>query len=302
MRSTLVAVTILMAVLISGNIRAESGHTHSPNSRKIQNNDTANEQQGTTPDHRATEQYPLVVKILQTPKSSEQTREDSRDRHEKTVINFLTIGTAVVTAVILLFQLFVFRKQARRLKETIDEMKVATKASQEAANAAKEQTTVAIKEFIFTHRPRLVVRNVSVKPYTDPAIPFEEGKPIQIEWVVVNTGNTPAEITESNATILVDGPSFHARTPYSPERDHMNGVKLVPGGAFTFTMQSEQVDLKNNPALISINRGEKVEYFFGFIMYRDDIGNVRRTAFCRRYAPDTERFILAGDPDYEYTD
>ena len=41
-------------------------------------------------------------------------------------------------------------------------------------------------------------------------------------------------------------------------------------------------------------------YFIGYILYRDDIGVGRRTAFCRLYNFQTKRFEIVKDPDYEY--
>jgi hypothetical protein len=182
------------------------------------------------------------------------------------------------------------------------EMQASLLISKESVDITKESMDLARKEFVSTHRPKLIIRSVTIKPPTHPALPIEEGKPVEVEGVVVNVGNTPAEIVESNVTVLVGGPMFHARTPFGPSSNNINGVKLVPGGAYTFWLRSEQIDFKNTPDLYSLNKGEKVIYFFGFIMYRDDIGNTRRTAFCRRYDPNAERFTVVNDPDYEYID
>jgi hypothetical protein len=43
-------------------------------------------------------------------------------------------------------------------------------------------------------------------------------------------------------------------------------------------------------------------HFFGYMQYRDNIGIVRRTAFCRRYDIRTRRFSVVDDPDYEFSD
>lgn len=168
------------------------------------------------------------------------------------------------------------------------------KAGEDQMHITRDSLELAREEFISTHRPRLI--------HTHPMIPIEEGMPIQVEWCVVNVGATDAVIIESNATIFVGAKTFEARTPYSSDRDSMNGFTFIPGGAFTFTMSADQVDFHNPGQLHYLTLGEKVIYFFGFIMYRDNIHNVRRTAFFRRYDPNAERFIIVNEPDYEYAD
>jgi hypothetical protein len=166
----------------------------------------------------------------------------------------------------------------------------------------KESLDLARKEFISTHRPRLIIRGVTIKPHTHPSLLIEPGKPIMVEAVVVNTGNSPAEIFNSNATILVGGRMFGARTPFGPALDHFNGINLVPGGAYTIVLTADKVHFVNAGQYSPVRNGEQVIYFFGYIMYRDEIGNERRTTFCRRYDPNAERFILVDNPDYEHAD
>jgi hypothetical protein len=42
-------------------------------------------------------------------------------------------------------------------------------------------------------------------------------------------------------------------------------------------------------------------YFFGYIVFLDNIGIERRIAFCRRYDFKTKRFTAVQDDDYEYS-
>ena len=118
------------------------------------------------------------------------------------------------------------------------------------------------------------------------------------------TTNLPSWKPDPNfLPAIITSPGFDARTPYGPNTDNINGIKLIPGGAYTFWFTSEKLDLKNHPSvLIQIERGEKIIYFFGFIMYKDGIGNIRRIAFCRKYNSETNRFDQTNDPDYEYAD
>ena len=42
-------------------------------------------------------------------------------------------------------------------------------------------------------------------------------------------------------------------------------------------------------------------YFFGYIDYLDNIGTIRRIAFCRQFNIITKRFTAVNDEDYEYS-
>jgi hypothetical protein len=291
---------VVIPLLLMSIVHAESQQPHSLGQPPQENiNATHNKQQS----DYGTKDIPFFVKIIPAPKNDVETQKEEQERNRKVFVEYATIAIAFITAVILLLQLFVFGTQAKRLKETIDEMKVATKATQEAANAATAQTAVAVKEFISTHRPRLIVRNITIMPNNYPRAPLEK-----IEWAVINSGDTAAEIIESNGTILEGVDSFDGRTSYSPARDTMKGIeKIAPGSEQTFQISFDPpVDLGTDK-LMRLIRGETYSYFVGFIRYKDDIGNIRRTAFCRRYNVLSRRFNSADnaaqtDFDYEYTD
>ena len=168
--------------------------------------------------------------------------------------------------------------------------------------SGEKQIQLAREEFISSHRPKIILRSITIEPPSHSALPIEEGKPIKIQGAVVNVGDTPTEIVDSNLTILVGGTMFHARTPFGSTSNNLNDIKLVPGGAYTFWITADHIDFTNSSQIASLNRHEKIIYFFGFIMYRDGIGNIRRTAFCRKYIPETECFDIVDNPDYEYTD
>lgn len=230
---------------------------------------------------KGTDSSPFVIKIIPTPIETGKTQSNDKETKDKEGREMTANIIAGLTALILLIQTVYFRSQANRLKESIGEMK---------------------KEFLASHRPRFIVRNVTMKPQSHPSLPVEPGKPLQIEWVVVNVGATPAAIIEGNATRLIGGKSFEARTPYSPERNHMKGISLTPGEAYTFVLTADEIDFQNVGKMSTIRDGEQIIYFFGFLVYIDNIGIKRRTAFCRKYDYRAERFTIVEDPDYEYKD
>jgi hypothetical protein len=285
------ALALLLLLMPIANVQAESQPPSPTPSKAIESHNSYSEKsQNYTakPQQRGTEAVPSVVKVIQSSASEPKANKNAKSTNDKSLPEWWLV---YVTAILVLvtFGLAIY---TAKLWQT----------TRQSLDITKESVDLARKEFVSAYRPKLIIRSVTIKPQTYPAVPIEEGKPVVVEGVVVNVGNTPTEIVESNVTVLVGGPMFHARTPFGPSNNNINGVKLVPGGAYTFWLSSEQIDFKNASDLYSLAKGEKVIYFFGFIMYRDDIGNTRRTAYCRRYDPIAERFTIVNDPDYEYTD
>ena len=53
---------------------------------------------------------------------------------------------------------------------------------------------------------------------------------------------------------------------------------------------------------IELVRRTKYLYLVGLIVYKDRLGNARRTGFARKLEVSTGRFSFQPDPDYEYQD
>jgi len=151
-------------------------------------------------------------------------------------------------------------------------------------------------------RPRLIVRNVTIKPYDHPLMPIESGKPLRVQWDIVNIGNSPCEITDGNSTILVDTRPFDTRSPYGKSESYLIGKKLKPGDIETALTTSDTIDFNGPPAHHILQSQNKAIYFYGIVTYRDDSGHIRRTAYCRSYDPETKQFSVVDNTDFEYTD
>jgi hypothetical protein len=154
------------------------------------------------------------------------------------------------------------------------------------------------------HRPKLILRHVTIKPHSHPSNPIECGKPVQVEWTVVNIGDENAIIVKSNATVQLLPQPFPARTPFSKDRDTMGTFEFLPGddGVRTYTMLSDLKFQNEGTKFQKLKYETNAIYFFGFIKYKDPTGSCKRTAFCRRYDIKAERFVIVDDPDYEYSD
>jgi hypothetical protein len=184
--------------------------------------------------------------------------------------------TAVATAFIAIFTIvlvLVTRRQARLSRESID---------------------LARSQFIATHRPRIVLKDVS----------FVDG---QLLYMLVNTGDTEATVVES--WILDE--LVRTGQPIRPLRSaghHDLGRLILAGGeirdlthdpkmgAFMRVPDMMRIGVEDQPPMI----GEI--YFTGAILYSDNAGIRRRSVFRRRWDRGYGSFIRLNDPDQEYAD
>ncbi len=75
----------------------------------------------------------------------------------------------------------------------------------------------------------------------------------------------------------------------------------VNSGEYCWFHLSDQTKWSGRDIDMIHNREVSV-YAIGGICYRDKIGRIRETAFCRRFNPDTNRFEREENSDYEYED
>lgn len=166
---------------------------------------------------------------------------------------------------------------------------------------------LARKEFIAGHRPKLIVRRVSLH-WNDSL-----NKITGIEYVVANIGDNPGTIIESNATIhwldihpgfVMPGIGFlPAESPYDDDTQSMGNDTFKTGTSAPFIENTDtinDVSLENTRKEHVILLRPQELYFLGYILYKDEVGTIRRTAFCRLYDYRTMRFYAVDDPDYEY--
>ncbi len=272
-----IVVLILLAVLLVDNNFAESQPPPSQTPQikaEVKSNDTIKHQNPSSQTDKMTN-TPVSIIPKVTPKIengiTKKTTENREEQGPEFWPSFFGFRIKITdsllvffTAILALFTWFLHRSTRKLWKAGEEQMKI-----------TRDSLALAREEFISAHRPKLIIRSVTFKPHGFPVI----GEPVQIEGVVVNIGNTATEIIESSITAIVGDQIFGARTPFAPACDNINGVKLVPGGAYTFWLTSETVVIQNSSVLVSITSGAKVIYFFGFIMYRDEIGNMSQYLF-----------------------
>jgi hypothetical protein len=173
--------------------------------------------------------------------------------------------------------------------------------------ATKRSVDIARDEFTSSHPPKIVVRRVSLDRGSI-AISAPIARPWKIQYIVANVGRGNATIFEGNATVKEMDNPLPAIPPFDDDGNFPIELHLAAGESMPLTVQ---IDF-TGPIITQIRLGETANaaqgdeagnvHFFGYIQYRDNIGVVRRTAFCRRYDIRTRRFNFVDDPDYEYGD
>ncbi len=161
---------------------------------------------------------------------------------------------------------------------------------------------LAREEFIANHPPKLRVHSVILEYDYIPVI--GGGRPGEIQCFVDNIGGSMATIKERNLTFKkLEEPM----PPILPFRESLLIEKTIFRGESTIELLFLDDEVVNTLRLYEteMKGGSKRTntdlYFFGYIDYLDNIGTIRRIAFCRQFNIITKRFTAVNDEDYEYS-
>jgi hypothetical protein len=166
-----------------------------------------------------------------------------------------------------------------------------------AADAAKEAAEIARKEFIATNRPRVGVRKLELN------LAWENSKPAEAKLTIVNRGDSAAHIKTAHGILYFRSPE--AGPGFRYEFDEYQGdIEGCPTGLLAG--ESKIVKIKSTDTKETADRrlnGKWFIYAAGQIIYTDDVGTRRTTAFLREFKTGIDWvFRPVNDPDYEYED
>lgn len=182
-------ILITVAILFTANLTfGESPQTPLLNQNKIRDTkgkSYQNQSTGTAPNIN----LPLRVQIVPPPENDPERNTYNTEQRHKTCMDWATIGIAATTVIVLFFQLIVFGRQARRLRETV----VATEKAADAANKsaiASEKTAKSIED---SERPYIFIKVSGTFQEIDKGF-----KQCDYTVTILNHGKTPAILTEIN--------------------------------------------------------------------------------------------------------
>lgn len=167
----------------------------------------------------------------------------------------------------------------------------------------QESIKLARAEFLSTHRPKIIVRAI----YRDDAPNNEQQPAPQVTFSIANVGSTPATIFEISATVMSIDWDLCARPAYAPSAKHNTVIHIGNPLPITIPIQDDvaaQQDMASGfyQGNSAFDTSKESICCFGYILYRDSIERIYRTAFLRRYNPSTSHWDKVDDPDYEYQD
>jgi hypothetical protein len=156
--------------------------------------------------------------------------------------------------------------------------------------AGKRQLRLAREEFISSNRPLMKVKLVEVVEVDD--------EQAGVKFTVVNAGTSTAYVTGSCAKAAYFFPNDW---PHPNDYGVDNAIpprRFVTGATDTYTIHT------NEPiGMIEVAAGSpQTLRFYGYIVYKDAMENVRTTYFCRAYNPGMDRFDPVDRSDYDSTD
>jgi hypothetical protein len=245
--------------------------------------------QAAKPYERGTEQSPVVVKVLPTKESEEKAaadvhREDEKTANDARLARFteLLFWATGALSVIALFQLFVFGWQGIQLKRSV--------------SAAKDATELGNREFIATHRPRVIVRYIQGPLY-------DEQRRTYVFVTVVNTGANTATIEALGADLAKrDAVNEGWVAPgLDAEAKSIEPVTLLCGERHVFTVTAKTTVSDDEIYRQTIGRFDLCAA--GELRYRDANGVSRYTGFFRVLDDKGVSFILSErDSELEHQD
>jgi hypothetical protein len=181
---------------------------------------------------------------------------------------------------------------------------------QEAINAAKSSAKAAIEAnkinqrlLVYTNRPKIRVRNISVDLVKRPGYfddVFVPNEVISGKFFMSNIGGTDAKIIGVLSHVLITNVPLPMDRPYEG-RDGVpwHGHIIAAGDSYPSRFQSER--MLGERESDDIQEGGNCQiYVMGWILYEDIQGIRRRTAYCRKYDHIRRRFFTVEDPDYEH--
>lgn len=238
-----------------------------------------------TPDARGTEQSPIAIKVIPPSVTDKKSAADNKERDGKSESDWWLVRLTGVLAIIGFLQLIVFGQQARRLRQTVTTM--------------EDTADLARKEFISTHRPKIILRDATSEQDMEELI--------VMKYILANIGETPAKIVACALNVNVfKGWGFapdNLPAVDSVDSD-IDSIPLKPGEQVHLSFTSPTLRWRgDNDTCHAFIEPEYGMFFSGYIVYEDDARTRRHTGFRRKFFLDQHRFLpVDGRPHYEYQD
>ena len=241
-------------------------------------------QQPTQQEQHGTETSPIVVKVLPTPKSSEEAEAEAQDRKEKTASDRNLVNATWVLAGIGVLQLIVFGLQAAMLKKTVNAGTEQSKAMERHIDEAARSATAmeGIVTAIQSGNKAIMRAYLSVIIGTGMFQVREDGVKFEGKPNLVNTGSTPAR----NVRIRIAAQLIQrteAETFAFPVPDEVAKASAVVAPHQTYMLSAMVKDFVPDVEVANIKHGQAPNALtvWGVVTYDDIFGDSHTTKFAQ---------------------
>ncbi len=244
---------------------------------------TQQPQQTTTTDQRGTQESPILVKVLPTPKTSEEATQDAEDRKQKAKNDGNIVDLTAVLAIVAFLQLLVYTYQAKKLRETVESAGQQAEAMERhigeatrSANAMEHIATVIQSGNAAVLRAYIsVVIGEAVYQDLRDGLKFE-GKPN-----LVNTGSTPAHNVRTRISAALVPQANAENFDYTLPEEVAKGSAVVAPHQ-TYILRAMVKEFVPEVEVSAIKHGEgKALTVWGVITYDDIFGTNHTTKFAQ---------------------
>ncbi len=230
----------------------------------------------------------------------------------ETFIQRFGILIAALNVIVLIIQSLILWRQSRIMGKAAQTSEFQAKLMSMQTDAIEKQKEIARQAHLAAYRPRLSVRNIVIKRVTKTWPTMREmaiGTEDVGQLYLVNNGGYPAYITDGLVMVYNTAKScLPMERPYEGKNGNIGrfSAPLLPGQAFPVPIPfyEDLITLPGQPQTID-ERPHR--YVMGWFEYQDlrfeqETGTpiVRRTAFCRYFDPQKQRFVHVNDEDYEH--
>jgi hypothetical protein len=235
-------------------------------------------------DHRGTEQSPLIVKMLPSVKTKEESDQEAQDRKTRRSSDRWTVSLTGVLALVAFLQLLVYAYQAKKLRETVESAKEQSEAMErhisEASRSAKAMEDV-VKVINFGNHAALrayLTVIIGSAIYQEQREGMDDLK-FEAKPLVMNTGNTAARnVSFKKAAAILPIPIPKDFQFPLPEEETVDAGAL--GSKQTYVMNAVVEDMVPWADVGSIKKGiSKALCIWGTITYDDVFGGQHYTKF-----------------------
>jgi hypothetical protein len=234
-------------------------------------------QQPSAIDQRGTQQSPIVVKVLPTPKTNEEATQEAKERNEKEALD-------------------------RRIKDATGNIAYFNKIL--AAIAVLQFLTLIFQAWMLrrtVNTSRACERAYVTMLHEGPGVVFETEGLFYLTIKIKNYGRTPAKVTDTllKPVILPRGEKLPPKPNYIRDKENHESQKafLVRDDYFIVT---EYFDIKEQ--ILTIQEGTAILYLIGYVDYVDAFDKRHRGGYARRYvfSDKTNDLQLVLDGAYTY--